>query len=81
MAAGKAAASGGGLDRRRNQPGRQNGEETGHNSNGHRAHPVRGPPGPKFTYFASSANSRAAVKKALICDIHHIAGAAALLVL
>src|SRR5262249_19648698 len=40
MAARK-AASGGGLSRRRNQPGRQNSEETGHNSNGHRAHRPR----------------------------------------
>jgi len=36
MDAGKAAASGGSFHRRRNQPDRENGEETGCNSNGHR---------------------------------------------
>ena len=61
MAPGKGAASCGGLDRRRNQPGRQSNEETRCNSTGHRAHPVRS----SFIYLASSANSRAAVKKRL----------------
>jgi len=40
MAAGKAAASGGSFHRRRNQPDRENGEETGCNSNGHREAPT-----------------------------------------
>jgi hypothetical protein len=35
-----AAASGGSFHRRRNQPDRDNGEETGYNSNGHRDAPT-----------------------------------------
>ena len=41
MAAGKAAASGGSFHRRRNQPDRENGEETAYNSNGHRERLLR----------------------------------------
>ena len=73
----KAAASGGGLDRRRNQPGRQKGEETGHNSTGHGAHPT---PRSVFHIFGLKRQFQSSGKKARICDIHHIADAAVMLV-
>src|SRR5262249_3922297 len=52
MAAGKCApTSGGGFDRRRNQAGRENCEETGRNSNGHR----KLLPTPLWSHFISDS--------------------------
>ena len=75
MAPGKGAASCGGLDRRRNQPGRQSNEETRCNSTGHRAHPKS-----EFDIFRLKGQFQTSGKKARICDMRHIDRAAAMLV-